>query len=72
MGDLILGQVNLSDDGPLTKGSTVTYLMHSGCGFSEEFFQCVCMCVCVCVCGLGGCWLILEVVFLLRFRPKEE
>ena len=53
MGDLILGQVNLSDDGPLTKGSTVAYLMHSGCGFSEEFFQCVCMCVCVCV-WVGG------------------
>jgi len=63
MGDLILGQVNLSDDGPLTKGSTVAYLMHSGCGFSEEIFS---------VCVLGGCWLILEVVFLLRFRPKEE
>ena len=45
MGDLIVGEVNLSDDGPLTKASTVAYLMHSGCGFSEEFFKCVCVCV---------------------------
>lgn len=41
MGDLILGQVNLSDDGPLTKDSMVAYLMHSRCRFSEEFFKCV-------------------------------